>query len=74
MWFKELKKYIGLFILAVAIIVVYKTFDNFSIIIDWIKQIIHLLTPFVIGFCIAYVLFVHSIIARTYDHIKDNYG
>lgn len=58
MWFKELKKYIGLFILAVAIIVVYKTFDNFSIIIDWTKQIIHLLTPFVIGFCIAYVLFV----------------
>lgn len=58
MWFKELKKYIGLFLLAVAIIVVYKTFDNFSVIIDWIRTVLHLLTPFVIGFCIAYVLFI----------------
>lgn len=58
MWIKELKKYIGLFILAVAVIAVYKTFDNFSIIISWTGQLLHLLTPFVIGFCIAYVLFI----------------
>lgn len=37
--FKELKKYLGLFILAVAVIAVYKTFDNFNGIIAFFKRL-----------------------------------
>lgn len=56
MIFKELKKYLGLFILAVAVIIVYKTFDNFGIILDFFAKILHLLTPFFIGAAIAFIL------------------
>ena len=58
MWLKELKKYIGLFVLGVALIAVYKTFDNFGDLLNWIGEFFALLTPFFIGFCIAYVLYV----------------
>ena len=54
--FQELKKYLGIFILAVAVIIVYKTFDNFGYIIDFFAKIISLLTPFFIGAAIAFVL------------------
>lgn len=56
MIFKELKKYIGLFILGAALIIVYKTFDNFGVIIDFLANIFNLLTPFIIGAAIAFVL------------------
>ncbi len=56
MWWKELKRYLGIFLLGAALIVVYKTFDNFGAILDWGKTLLGLLTPFVIGGCIAYVL------------------
>lgn len=56
MKFQELKKYLGLFILSIALIIVYKTFDNFGIIIDFIGKIFNLLTPFFIGAGIAFVL------------------
>lgn len=55
--FKELKKYLGLFILAVAVIAVYKTFDNFNGIIAFFKRLCGLLTPFFIAFAIAYLLY-----------------
>ncbi len=58
MWLKELKRYLGLFILGAALIVVYKTFDNFGAILGWGKTVLALLTPFVIGGCIAYVLYL----------------
>lgn len=53
---QELKKYLGLFLLAVAVIIVYKTFDNFGIILDFFAKVLHLLTPFFIGAAIAFVL------------------
>lgn len=56
MKFQDLKKYLSLFILAVALIIVYKTFDNFGVIIDFFAKIFHLLTPFFIGAAIAFVL------------------
>ena len=56
MKFQDLKKYFGIFILAVAIIIVYKTFDNFGVIIDFLAKLFHLLTPFIIGAAIAFVL------------------
>lgn len=52
---KELSKYLGPFIFAVALIAVYKTFDNFGNIMALIKHIIALLNPFIIGFVIAYI-------------------
>lgn len=58
MWLKELKKYIGLLLVGIALIAVYKTFDNFGILLDWGRNILSLLTPFFIGFGIAYVLFI----------------
>lgn len=56
MKFSDFKKYIGIFILAVAIIIVYKTFDNFGYILDFIGEVFGLLTPFFIGAAIAFVL------------------
>lgn len=53
---RELSKYIGLFVFAVAVIAVYKTFDNISYIIGYFGYILRVLSPFLIGFVIAYVL------------------
>lgn len=53
---QEIKKYLGIFGLAVAIIIVYKTFDNFGIILDFLATLLQLLTPFFIGAAIAFVL------------------
>ncbi len=57
MWWKEFKRYLWLFVLGTILIVIYKTFDNFGYILDWLKNLLGLLTPFVIGGCIAYVLY-----------------
>ncbi len=57
MWFQEIKKYIGIFILGVALVAVYKTFDNFDRLIEWAKMVLSLLTPLGIGFCISYILY-----------------
>ncbi len=54
--FQDLKKYLGIFILAVALIIVYKTFDNFGVILDFLAKIIQLMMPFFIGAAIAFVL------------------
>ena len=56
MWWKELKRYLGIFLLGAALIAVYKTFDNFGAILSFGKTLLDLLTPFVIGGCIAFVL------------------
>ena len=56
MKFNDIKKYLGIFVLAVAVIIVYKTFDNIGYVIDFIAKIFALLTPFFIGAAIAFVL------------------
>lgn len=56
MKFTELKKYFGLFVLSVAVIIVYKTFDNFGVILKFIGRLFELMTPFFIGAAIAFVL------------------
>lgn len=57
MKFNELKKYLGVFILAVAVIIVYKTFDNFSNILGFFKNLLTVLNPFFIGGAVAFVLY-----------------
>lgn len=49
-------KYITLFILGAALIAVYKTFDNFQNLWLGISAFFKALTPFTIGFVIAYLL------------------
>lgn len=53
-------KWIYWFVFAVAVIIVYKTLDNFTQITNWIKGIINVLMPFIIGILIAYILYLPS--------------
>ena len=46
------------FVYAVAVIVVYKTLDNFSDITNWLKGIFEVLMPFIIGILIAYLFYI----------------
>ena len=54
---KNLTHLLGFFALGVALIAVYKTFDNFQIIWDFIWKLFDILSPFVIGFALAFLLF-----------------
>lgn len=51
-------KWIYWFVFAVAVITVYKTLDNFTDIINWIKGIFNVLMPFIIGIFIAYIFYL----------------
>lgn len=59
-WLKKNSKYVSLFILGVALIVVYKTFDNLKNIFSVFGIIIEAVKPFVIAFVIAYLLNIPS--------------
>ena len=50
---KPIKKWLYWFLFAVATIVVYKTLDNITAIGNWIKNLLGILTPFLIGILIA---------------------
>lgn len=54
--FEKYYKWIAAFIFCVAVIAVYKTFDNFSNILKGIGTVISAFGPFVTGFVIAYLL------------------
>lgn len=59
------------FIFAVAVIIVYKTLDNFTQIANWVKGIISVLMPFIVGILIAYILYIPSKkIERIYSKSK----
>lgn len=53
--FEKYSKWVMALIFAVIVIAVYKTFDNFNKIADAIKMVWSALTPFIIGFVIAYI-------------------
>ena len=55
---KKITKWLYWFLFAVAIILVYKTLDNFSEIGNWIKNLFDVLMPFLIGLLIAYLLYI----------------
>lgn len=54
----KLTKWLYWFLFALAVILVYKTLDNFSSIGNWIANFIDVLMPFVIGLLIAYLLYI----------------
>lgn len=53
----DFTKYIGVFILAVLIIAVYKTFDSMGIIFGYIKKVLLLFVPIFEAFVIAFILY-----------------
>ncbi len=53
---EKYKNWILAFAFIVAVLAVYKTFDNFHKVKEFIKTIISSLTPFIVGFSIAYIL------------------
>ncbi len=55
------KKWAGAFLFGVALITVYKTFDNLSNVFSAIGSFIGLLTPFIIGFVLAFFLYPATI-------------
>ena len=52
------KKWLYWFLLGVAIIIVYKALDNFTNIMDTISKFFSILSPFLAGIFIAYLLYV----------------
>jgi len=54
---KEWTKYISIFLLGAALIIFYKTFDNLRSVLSAIGDFIALLTPFIIGFILAFFLY-----------------
>lgn len=52
------KKWIYLFALGVAIIVVYKALDNFTDVMGVITRFLDIITPFLVGILISYLLYM----------------
>ncbi len=57
MKFSEFKRYLSFFILAVAIIIVYKTFDNLAGIFSVAASFLKLVSPIIYAFIIAFLLY-----------------
>ena len=55
---RKITKWLYWFLFAVAIIIVYKTLDNFSAIGNWLKNLFDVLMPFIVGLVIAYLLYI----------------
>lgn len=55
---RSITKWLYWFLFAVAVITVYKTLDNFSDITSWIGRLLEVLTPFLVGILIAYILYI----------------
>ncbi|MGN1116132.1 MAG: AI-2E family transporter, partial [Candidatus Ornithomonoglobus sp.] len=55
-WIKSNTKWAVIFILGVALIAVYKTFDSFQYLITMFSKILDAAKPFIIAFVIAYLL------------------
>lgn len=51
-------KWLYWFLYAVAVIVVYKTLDNFTDITNWIKDFFGLLAPFIMAIIISYLFYI----------------
>ena len=55
---RRIKKSMYWFMLAIMLIIVYKTIDNFAEIKAGIGNLFHVLMPFIIGIILAYVLYI----------------
>lgn len=72
--FKKHSKWVAAFIFAVAVITVYKTFDNISNITKFIGIILSAMSPFFWAFIIAYVLNIPAVkIQSLLGKVKSGY-
>jgi len=55
---KSWTKWLYWFTFAVAVIVIYKTLDSFSEIIEFIKNLFSILMPFIVGVIVAYLFYI----------------
>lgn len=56
----NITKWVYWFLFAVAVIAVYKTLDNLNNITNWIKNLLNVLMPFIMGIIIAYLFYLPS--------------
>ena len=57
---KSGKKWLYWFSLVLSLIIIYKVLDSFSSITGWVSRFFSVITPFVIGVIIAYILYIPS--------------
>ena len=57
---RNVKKWFYWFSLALVLIIAYKVLDSFSAIGEWFSKLFSVLTPFVVGVILAYVLYIPS--------------
>lgn len=55
---KDWKRWLGLFVFCVALIVIYKTLDNFGVIFTWLDNFNKIIMPFIIAVIIAYIFYI----------------
>ena len=56
----RIAQWVSIFIFAVVLIIIYKTLDNLTDITNWFKGLFKILTPFIMGTLIAYLLYIPS--------------
>lgn len=54
---KNFAQWLGLFLLGTALILVFKIFDKIGAIFGWFGDFLTILTPFIVGFAIAFLLY-----------------
>lgn len=57
---KKWKQWLYWFSLALAIVVVYKTLDSFTQIVNSVKEALHILMPFIVAILLAYIFYIPS--------------
>ena len=57
---KSGRKWLYWFSLVASLIIIYKILDSFSSIENWLSNLFSVLTPFIVGIIIAYILYVPS--------------
>lgn len=68
---RALTKWLYWFLFAVAVITVYKTLDNFTDILNFIKDLFNTIMPFFMGILISYLLYLPcSKVEKTYKKTK----
>ena len=68
------KKWVYWFLLGAAIIVLYKALDNFGDVLDSVKKLFGILSPFLAGIFIAYLLYMPCrTIEKTYKNTKSKF-
>lgn len=55
---KDWKRWVGLFLFCLTLIVIYKTLDNFGVIFTWLDNFNKIIMPFILAIIIAYIFYI----------------